>query len=259
MHDRSRPIVADRSLLGKVGEVPSESEKNKMKQKRAKTKRTWRKRSYRQREANLPREVATSIADRDLLRTIGLAYQRRYLPIEFVCNLIVATFDFSEFKKEERSRAINWGEKRDFPLRRSLQQQIGNIERNVGAMSDKNQCWAKQGFHNFDNLTPKQTMRDENSSPHANFGFKDDLFQNFQETFQPFETQGVGRFGTRGGRNGRGMGRGLEKEFMSMPREQENRHLLSTAGQAVGEEVLGRSPYFQAHPESYHFLMRWGG
>ncbi|KAI5681688.1 hypothetical protein M9H77_02916 [Catharanthus roseus] len=44
---------------------------------------------------------------------------------------------------------------------RSLQQQMGNIERNVGSL---------RRFHNVDNLTPRQTMRDEDSSPHANFG-----------------------------------------------------------------------------------------
>ncbi|KAI5653359.1 hypothetical protein M9H77_30546 [Catharanthus roseus] len=40
-------------------------------------------------------------------------------------------------------------------------------------------------------------MRDEDSSPHANFGVRDDLSQNFQESFQTLGTQDGGR-GRRG-------------------------------------------------------------
>ncbi|KAI5681027.1 hypothetical protein M9H77_02254 [Catharanthus roseus] len=65
---------------------------------------------------------------RDLPQTVGLtllsaigsagkgssnAFQTRCLPIAFVCNLIVAGLDYSqgclELKKEEQSRATNWG------------------------------------------------------------------------------------------------------------------------------------------------------
>ncbi|KAI5653348.1 hypothetical protein M9H77_30535 [Catharanthus roseus] len=72
---------------------------------------------------------------------------------------------------------------------RSLQQQMGNIERNVGVLSARVEkiidVGLKKGFNNFDNLTPKQTMRNEDTSSHANFGVRDDLSKNFHETSKP--------------------------------------------------------------------------
>ncbi|KAI5675736.1 hypothetical protein M9H77_06686 [Catharanthus roseus] len=58
---------------------------------------------------------------------------------------------------------------------RSLQQQMGNIERNVGVLSaridrQESMIGQRRGFHNYENLTPRLIMIYEDSSPHANFG-----------------------------------------------------------------------------------------
>ncbi|KAI5676228.1 hypothetical protein M9H77_07178 [Catharanthus roseus] len=77
---------------------------------------------------------------------------------------------------------------------------MGSIERNVRALSaqidrQESMLVQRRGFHNFDNLTPRRTMRDKDSSSDANLKVRDDLSQNFDESFKLLRTQGGGRFG----------------------------------------------------------------
>lgn len=64
-------------------------------------------------------------------------------------------------------------------------------------------------------------VREDDFSPYATFGAKDDVSLNFQEGYKTHVNQGGRRFGARGGQKSRGNRRGFEREFVRTPREQE--------------------------------------
>ncbi|KAI5676621.1 hypothetical protein M9H77_07571 [Catharanthus roseus] len=87
-------------------------------------------------------------------------------PLKYLCGPSILTISH----EEEENRNHNEGPNDPFMHEvvgtlGSLQQEMGNIERNVAALSariDRQESilGQRRGFHNYENLTPRRTMRD---------------------------------------------------------------------------------------------------